>query len=84
VAYTRTYRTVIPVAPDADVDVLRWLARESFELKAAGEMLRIVSYSESTLRPDQIPPKAAKALGKPLTDFVFHEFTAQATNEPGE
>jgi hypothetical protein len=84
VAYTRTYRTVVPVAPDADVDLLRWLARESFEQKADGDMLRIISYAESTLRPDQIPPKAAKSLGKPLTDFVFYEFTAQATNEPGE
>jgi len=84
VAYTRTYRTVVPVTPDADVDVLRWLARESFELKATGDGLRVVDYSESTLPLDRIPPKAAKSLGKPLTDFVFYEFTAQATNESGE
>lgn len=81
-AYTRTYRTVVPVDPGADIDVLRWLARESFENKAEGDGLRITSWAEATIEPYDLPPKAAKQLGKPLTDFAFYEFTAQATNEP--
>lgn len=80
-AYTRTYRTVIPAEPDADLDVLRWLARESFEHKAEGDALRIVDYTEETVPAEDIPPKAAKQLGRPVGDYVWFAFTARATNE---
>lgn len=78
--YTRHYQTVIPVEPDTDLDVLRWLTRESFENKAAGDCLHIVDYKESTLTVDDIPPKAAKQLARPLGDYQWLKFEATATN----
>lgn len=81
-AYTRTYRTIIPVEPDANLEVLRWLARESFERQAGGDSLRITDYRESTVPLEDIPPRAAKELPKPLSDYQFYEFTATATNMP--
>ena len=81
-AYTRTYRTVVPVLPDADLAVLRWLTRESFEYKAEGDALRIVSYTEDTVPAIDIPPKVGKQLGRPVGEFAWHRFTATATNEP--
>lgn len=78
-AYTRTYRTVVPLEPGADLDIARWLARESFEQKAAGDCLQIVTYAESTVATDDIPPKAAKQLGRPLDYYQWYSFTATAT-----
>lgn len=78
--YTRRYHAVIPTDPDVDLDVLRWLARESFEIKAANDCLHIIEYTEGTLAADEIPPKAAKQLGRPLTDYTWHSFSAVATN----
>ena len=78
-AYTRTYRTVVPLDPGADLDIARWLARESFEQKAAGDCLVIVGYSESSVAADEIPPKAAKQLGRPLDYYQWLAFTATAT-----
>lgn len=78
-AYIRTYRTVIPVDSDADLEVVRWLTRESFDRKAAGDALAIITYSESEVSPDDIPPKAAKRMPRPATDYVWLEFTATAT-----
>lgn len=78
-AYTRTYHTIIPVEPDADLDVLRWLTRESFERKADSDCLRIVDYTETEIGADQIPPKAAKRLPRPVSDYQWHSFTATAT-----
>jgi len=82
VAYTRTYRTIVPVEPDANLEVLRWLARESFEKTAVSDGLRMVAWNEAEIPSTDLPPKAAKQLGKPLSDFRFYEFTGQATNEP--
>ena len=78
-AYTRTYTTVIPVEPGADAATLRWLTRESFERKAAGDLLTIVEYTETTLSADDIPPKAGKQLPRPISDYTWHKFTATAT-----
>ena len=83
-AYTRTYRTFIPVDPDAAVDVLRWLTRESFERKADGDSLRIVDYTEGTVPAEDIPPKVGKQLGRPVNTFVWHRFEAKATNETAD
>lgn len=79
-AYTRHYHTVIPVEPDADLEVLRWLTRESFERRAASDCLHIIDYRESTVAAADIPPKAAKQLGRPLTDYRWFAFEATATN----
>lgn len=77
--YTRNYRTVIPVEPGADVEVLRWLTRESFERKADGDCLRLVDYREGTVAAEDIPPKAAKQLAKPVTDYLWLEFCGVAS-----
>lgn len=74
-AYERQYRTVVPIELGADVEVARWLARESFETKAAGDALNIVEYSERELSVDEIPPKALEQLGRPLTEFRWFKFT---------
>lgn len=78
-AYTRNYHTVIPLEPQADLEVARWLVRESFERKAASDCLHITDYSESELTADQIPPKAAKQLARPLTEYLWYEFSAVAS-----
>lgn len=82
-AYTRTYRTVIPVEPDADLEVMRWLMRESFERTAAGDSLCITDYREDEVAAADIPPKVAQDLGRPVGDFVWFAFTATATVAPG-
>lgn len=74
-AYEKTYRTVVPVEPGADLGVVRWLARESFERKATVDALRIEAYDERQVPVDEIPPKAMEQLGRPLTDFEWFEFT---------
>jgi hypothetical protein len=65
----------VPIELGADVTVARWLARESFEKKAASDGLHIIEYSEREVGVDEIPPKAMEQLGQPLTDFVWFEFT---------
>lgn len=82
-AYTRKYRTVIPVEPDADLEVMRWLMRESFERTATGDSLVITDYRESEVPADDIPPKVAKELGRPISDFRWFAFDATATVMPG-
>lgn len=78
-AYTRSYRTIVPLDPGADLEVARWLARESFERKAAGDCLTIIEYTETAVAADQIPPKVAKQLPRPLTDYQWLEFSAVAS-----
>lgn len=74
-AYEKRYRTVVPIEIGADVQVARWLARESFEVTAAADGVEIVEYAERTVPVDEIPPRALEALGRPLTDFEWYEFT---------
>lgn len=78
-AYTRNYRTVVPLDPGTDLEVARWLARESFERKAAGDCLQIIEYTEAEVGADEIPPKVGKQLPRPLTDYLWFEFSAVAT-----
>lgn len=77
--YTRTYKTTVPVDTDADLAVLRWLARESFERTATNDALAIISYTETEVPASEIPPKIGKVLPKPLTDYRFFRFVATAT-----
>ncbi|QIG61806.1 hypothetical protein SEA_JULIETTE_27 [Mycobacterium phage Juliette] len=77
-AYSKTYRTIVPVEPGTDFDLLLWLTRESFERKAEGDALTIVEFEHRTVSPGDLPPKAAKQLGRPLTDFEWFEFTGVA------
>ena len=79
--YSRTMTTVVPVDPDADLEVLRWLTRESFERVAAGEYLRLADYREVEVPAEDIPPKLAEQLGRPVEDFLWIEFTATAVRD---
>jgi len=78
VAYTRTYRTIVPVEHGISEDVTVWLARETFEKRAAADMLQIVDFQWRIVDPDDIPPKVEKQLGRPVTDFTWYEFTGEA------
>lgn len=78
--YTKEYATIFPVEPGVtDIDVMRWLARESFEKTAANDYLHIVEYSEEIVAADEIPPRNAELLGRPLTDFEWWKFSAVAS-----
>lgn len=74
----RQLRTLFPQPPDTDTDVLRWLARESFELTAAAEGLHIVEYRESTVPLETIPRAAQDHLDLPIEAYTWHEFVAYA------
>lgn len=62
---------------------MRWLMRESFERTAAGDSLHITDYQEQEVAADDVPPKVANDLGRPVTDFLWFAFTATATVAPG-
>ena len=92
-AVTRNYRTVIPAAPGTDLTVMRWLVRESFEVKAASEGLTISDYAENQLEVNDLTP-ASKTKQQNFASRVFEiifniapsdayqwfEFTAVAGN----
>ena len=80
-AYSKTMATTVPVEPDADVDLLRWLARESFERTAASELLQITDFTETVVPWEDIPPKIGQQLGRPVEDFIWHRFTATAVRD---
>lgn len=73
--YQKNYRTIVPVEIGLDHETARWLARESFEKRAASDGLELVDYTERDVPVDEIPPKAMEQLGRPLTDFSWFEFT---------
>lgn len=74
----KTMRTVIPTDPDTDVDVLRWLTRESFELAAGRLGLTVVSYAEREVPWTELPPKAAEHLPMSADRYVWREFLGVA------
>lgn len=77
----KSYRRVIPVLPSlpaADLEVLRWLTRESFEVTAAAEGLVVVEWSESEVPAADIPESNGEYLARPITEYVWREFTAVA------
>lgn len=76
---TRSYKTTIPYTADTDLDVLRWLTRESFELKIAADCMELVEYTEQDVDAATIPPKTrAWAVEQFGTEPLWREFTAEA------
>lgn len=78
-AKQRTFRPpLVPVERGADVDVVRWLARESFEIAAAGDGMEILddTYTERKVPISEVPKEFADLLGRPVTDFDWYEFRA--------
>lgn len=74
-AYTKSYRTIVPIEPGADIELARWLARESFE-RTAGDMgLTIIEYAEREVPWIDLPPKAAEHLARPADEYTWFEFT---------
>ncbi len=80
-AYSKLLATTIPVEPDADLDLLRWLTRESFERTAAAEYLRLTDYTETEVPWEDIPPKVGKQLGAPVEHFQWFRFSATAVRD---
>lgn len=77
----KSYRRIIPVlasVPDADLDVLRWLTRESLEVTAASDGLVVVDWSESAVPASSIPESNREHLARPITAYVWREFVATA------
>ncbi|ASR85037.1 hypothetical protein SEA_TIERRA_25 [Mycobacterium phage Tierra] len=72
--YTKSYRTIIPIEPGADVEVLRWLTRESFETAAGFDGLTITEYSEREVPWVELPPKAAEHLPLRVDEYTWLEF----------
>ncbi|QFG11447.1 minor tail protein [Mycobacterium phage Ekdilam] len=73
--YTKSYRTTIPIEPGADVEVLRWLTRESFERAAGFDGLTISEYAEREVPWTELPPKAAEHLPLRVDEYDWREFT---------
>lgn len=74
-AQDKRYRVIVPAELGADRDVLRWLARESFEKTAASDGRQVVEYYERDVPPGEIPPKVVEQLGRSATDFDWFEFS---------
>lgn len=87
--YRKTYRTLVPIEKGADVQVARWLARESFETTATNDGVKIVEYAERDVpvaeatavmdaayrnRGDH-PPAVITLMGKTLDQFDWFEFS---------
>jgi hypothetical protein len=77
--YTRNYQTIIPLAEGEDVEVLRWLTRESFDRTAGNVGLTIVEYSETVVPHDELPPKAAEHLAGKIEDYTWYRFDGLGT-----
>lgn len=67
---------IIPVEPGTDLELLKWLTRESFEVTAASDQCRILSYSAGQLDAAQIPVKVADDLPHPVEHYDWWLFTA--------
>lgn len=85
-AYRKVFRTVIPVerGKPIDDDVLVWLTRESFELLAARKGLVLVEFTQSTLRPSDIPPAVDKQIGRAAADFNWRVFEGVGERATGD
>lgn len=79
----KTYRAVVPLEPDTDLDVARWLVRESFELTAAAAGLTIVDYHDDAIvSADQIPKANGRHLAHPIDHYSWREFVGVAQRPP--
>lgn len=89
-AYEKRYKTVVPIPRPAGVNRLtvlggddehqdytlaRWLGRESFENTAASDRLDLVEYGERLVALDDVNPRLAEQLGRPIDEFEFFEFS---------
>lgn len=89
VSYRKTYRTLVPIEKGADLQVARWLARESFEITGANDGVKIVEYSERDVPVEEAtavmdaayrnrgdkPPAVITLMGKALDQFDWFEFS---------
>lgn len=74
----RDYRTVVPTLPGTDLDVLRWLTRESMQDTAAADGLIVTDYREGEIPAEEIPRANQEHLDRPIEDHRWLEFTATA------
>lgn len=87
--FEKRYKTVVPIPRPAGAEPLtelgrddehqdhaiaRWLGRESFENTVAGDRLELVEYSERVIPIDEVDPRLADMLGRPVADFDWFEF----------
>lgn len=80
---TRPYKTTIPYTADTDLDLLRWLTRESFEQKSAADNLILIEYTEHDVDPATIPAATRTwAVEKFGAEPAWREFTAEAKLPP--
>ena len=76
---TRSYKTTIPYNEDTDLDLLRWLTRESFQHKIAADGLELVEYAEADVDAATIPAATrAWAVEEFGAEPSWREFTAEA------
>lgn len=88
--FEKRYKTVVPVPRPAGLEPLveiggddehqdhaiaRWLGRESFENTTADDRLDLVEYSERLVPIDEVDPRLADMLGRPVGDFDWFEFS---------
>ncbi|MEC4616181.1 hypothetical protein [Tsukamurella tyrosinosolvens] len=83
-AYQQELRTIVGI-PRKDMEkpgaeeILLWLARESFERAAAGELLELVTFNDvGEFDAEDVPPAQEAELGVPASEFVWREFTGIA------
>lgn len=88
--YEKRYKSVVPIPRPAGRDPLtelggddehqdhaiaRWLGRESFERTAAGDRLELVEYAERVVPLEDVDPRLAELLGRPVDDFDWLELS---------
>ncbi|MCV7226052.1 hypothetical protein [Mycolicibacterium komossense] len=87
--FEKRYKTVVPLirgdrpavaelgADDEhqDVTTARWLGRESFENTVAHDRLVLIEYSERLIPIADVDPRLSEALGRPVGDFDWFEFS---------
>lgn len=77
-AEQKHYRQIVPAAPDTDLKTLRWLTRQSFEITATDDHLKVVEYAEREIDPAEIAAANADHLELPIDQYRWLEFTATA------
>ncbi|WVX89643.1 minor tail protein [Mycobacterium phage Feyre] len=73
---SKQFSTTVPIEPDADIEVARWLARESIERTADNRGMKIHDYTETIVPAADIPPKMGEHLPLPIDAYVWYRFTA--------